>query len=279
MPNNFQFAVNTSIYDGHDLEVAFASIARCGYNKFELAYNQGYVGNLDPQLFSQQNADYVNQLKDKYQLTTVALGCTMDLGSSEMVEAFKTRIQFANKIGAKFLNACTTNIDKLPTLINNLKQIAPIAADNGCVICLENGGDYDYNAFTSVADGIAILDSVDHPAVAINFDPGNTVTYAAQLGCVDQALLALPYCQYFHIKDVKIINGEFYFPVIGEGEIDFKTIIQQLVAQQIPASFEIPLRMHRLPDSKPIRGEQKVDLSRIEQVLIKSRQNVATFLV
>lgn len=275
---DFKLSVNMSIFDGYNIDEALASVKSCGYQYFELAYNQGYVGNIDPILFSENNANHINQLKDKYQLNTVALGCTMDLAASNMVELFKQRIIFAHKIGATYLNVCTAKMSDYNQLITNLKGISPILKEYGCILCLENGGDYNYNAFIFIEDGLKIINDVNSDAISINFDPGNMVTYNQNLDVQQQSLSAIPHCSYFHIKDVKIEKNEFYFPSIGQGIINYTPIVTELRALSIPVSFEIPLRMHRLPDSTPIRSNSIVDKFIIEKTLKDSLNYIKSLI-
>lgn len=44
--------VNTAMFDGIDTEAAFQTIQQAGFRYVELAYNEGYVGNISPALFS-----------------------------------------------------------------------------------------------------------------------------------------------------------------------------------------------------------------------------------
>ncbi|PJG84444.1 sugar phosphate isomerase/epimerase family protein [Conservatibacter flavescens] len=271
MSNNLKLAVNTSIYDGYDLDTTLASIKKCGFDYFELAYNQGYVGNLNQDLFSVENANLVNQLKEKYALSTLALGCTMDLSTEGLADIFLPRLRFAQLIGAKYINVCTTKLENKTKLIENLKSLRSTLEETGCILCLENAGDYNFNAFVTLEDGVELLNEVGTDCYAMNFDPGNMVTYDKQLDVVQQSLASLEYCQHFHIKDVSILENQFRFVPLGEGMIDYTQVISALKQKAIPCSFEIPLRIYRELDSTPKRFEQAVDLSVIEATLIQSK--------
>ncbi|KGQ24127.1 sugar phosphate isomerase/epimerase family protein [Gallibacterium anatis] len=274
MNNNFKLAVNTSIYDGYDLDTIFNSIKKCGFDYFELAYNQGYVGNLNQDLFSKENANYINQLKSKYSLDTFALGCTMDLSVDNLYDIFSPRITFANLIGAKYINVCTTTLENRENLILNLKSLRSLLEMNKCILCIENAGDYNFNAFVDLSDGIKILNELESDLYSINFDPGNMVTYDRKLDVVNQSLNSINYCNHFHIKDVKINNDKFEFVPIGEGIIDYSNIIRKLKENDIVSSLEIPLRIYRELDSTPKRCSDKVDINLIEETLIKSRKYI-----
>ena len=273
-----QMAANTAMFDGHDLELTFSTIHQAGYRYVELAYNEGYVGNLNPSLFTAESAAKVNDLLQKFELSTLALGCTMNLAGPNVLEKFRLRIQFARMIGARCLNACTTSMAERELLVKNMRILGPEAQDNGCIICLENGGDYNYNAFTSAEDGLRLLEEINHPGVALNVDPGNMLSLCPELDPVEQTLDMLSACEHFHIKDVIIQDGEFYFPAIGDGIIDYATILPALAQQGIPCSLEIPLRMHRLPDSTPVRTPELAPIAQSLEILVRSREAIEKML-
>lgn len=275
MTKSLRLAVNTSVFDGYDLDTTFATIKKCGFNFFELAYNQGYVGNLNQDLFGAENANKVNELKQKYQLETLALGCTMDLSADGFLAIFSPRLHFAKLIGATYINVCTTKRANKAKMVSNLKSLRSVLEETGCILCLENGGDYNFNAFITMKEGMALLEELGDDVYSINFDPGNMVTYDKTLDVVVQSLLSLDYVRYFHIKDVCIAENKFRFiPVEGKGLIDYRRIVSELKQRDIPCSFEIPLRMYRDSDSTPHIFEEAADLAIIEETLIKSRKYI-----
>lgn len=273
--NSLRLAVNTSIYDGYDLETTLSSIKKCGFSFFELAYNQGYVGNLNQELFGAENAKNINRLKEKYQLSTIAIGCTMDLSSDNFLEIFAPRLHFARSIGVKYINVCTAKSENKAKMVDNLKSLRPTLEETNCILCLENGGDYNFNAFITIEEGIELLNELGNDIYSINFDPGNMVTYDKTLDVIQQSLKSLDYVKYFHIKDVCIEDNKFRFiPVNSNGLINYKDIVSQLKKMDIPCSFEIPLRIYRDLDSTPRRFEKAAELSIIEETLIKSRKYI-----
>ena len=278
MTQTLKLSVNTSIYDGYDLETIFSSIKKCGFDYFELAYNQGYVSNLNKNLFSVENANRIEQLKKQYGLSTLALGCTMDLSTEGLSTIFLPRLRFAQLIGAKYINVCTTKLKNKVELIKNLKSLKPILEETDCILCLENAGDYNFDAFVTLEDGISLLNETGRDVYSINFDPGNMFTYNNHLNIEQQSLNSLNYSQYFHIKDVTIFENKFRFLPIGDGLIDYKNIISGLKQKGIPCSLEIPLRIYRELDSTPKRFEQRIDLSVIEKTLIKSKQYIDSLI-
>ncbi|HBO39004.1 MAG TPA: sugar phosphate isomerase/epimerase [Pasteurellaceae bacterium] len=279
MKNAVKLSVNTSIYDGYDLETTLYSIKKCGFDYFELAYNQGYVGNLHQNLFSVENANYVNSLKNKYRLSTLALGCTTDLAVDNFVDIFAPRLHFANLIGAKYINVCTAKLEDKDKMIANLKLLKPVLQETGCILCLENGGDYNFNAFVTIEEGVEILNELGDEVYSINFDPGNMATYDKRINVFEQAMKSLDYVRYFHIKDVCISDGKFRFiPIEGKGLVDYREIILGLKQRNIPCSVEIPLRIYRNLDSSPRRFQYETELPIIEDTLVKSREYIESII-
>lgn len=278
MSNNLKLSVNTSIYDGYDLDTTLNSIKKCGFDYFELAYNQAYVSNLNQNLFSIENANFVNSLKERYQLSTLALGCTMDLSSDNFIDIFAPRIHFAKLIGARYINVCTTKKENKNKMLENLKALRAFLEESGCILCLENGGDYNFNAFITIKEGIELINELGNDCYSINFDPGNMITSNKNLDVLSESISALDFSRYFHIKDVSILDRKFIFVPIGEGLIDYSKIIRKLVKKELPCSLEIPLRIYRELDSTPIISDQKIELNLIENVLIKSKEYIKNIL-
>ncbi|MFC5077919.1 Xylose isomerase-like TIM barrel [Vibrio thalassae] len=265
-----RLAINTAIFDGHDLKTSLKTISQLGVGKVEFAFNQGYVGQLDSDMFSENHAQYLLSLLEKEHLKTDALGCTMNLAAPSAIDDFMMRIDFAHHLGVTYLNTCTGPIADRATIIANLKVLAEYAKNKGCVICIENGGDHNFNAFATAHDGVRMLSEVNHDALALNFDPGNSVSLVPNLSPSEEAKMALPFCQHFHIKDVQIHDDKFTFPALGQGIINFEPIIQTLANRELPFSIEKPLRMYRRKDTFPIRGRSPESMENIVAALKSS---------
>ncbi|POT55698.1 sugar phosphate isomerase/epimerase [Citrobacter amalonaticus] len=276
--NKLLIGVNTAMFDGLEADVAFRTIKQAGFRYVELAYNQGYVGDMPPALFGEKNAFHIRELLDKHQLRTHSLGATMNIGALDAVEQFSRRIRFANMIGAKWINACVGRNADRARIIANLRELASVAYDNGCVICLENGGDPNYDVFRLANDGFELLDAVGSKSVAFNVDAGNIVSLCPDADPIEQAIAMLPGAQHCHLKDLQVCDGEVHFTPMGYGQLNYVPMLKELAALSIPCSLEIPLRMHRRRDSYPVRGNSPVDPLRSLEVLIQSREMLEKWL-
>lgn len=261
---------NTAMFDGIELPKAFATLAAARFTSVELAYNEGYVGNLSADLFSTQHANEVKQWLQEYSLTSHALGCTMNLAKPDAVADFTQRITFAHELGATYLNACIGKRDDHALICQRLKELAPIATEHGCIICVENGGDPNFDIVSTATDAARLIEEINHDAVAINIDPGNMLSLIDEPP-MEQAIAMLPYAKHIHIKDVVQDTDRFWFPAIGKGQLDYSPLLERAIALDIPCNLEIPLRMHRQPDATPIRRETPVALEKSKSVLMESR--------
>ncbi len=270
--------VNTAMFDGIDPDIAFATIRESGFRYVELAYNQGYVGHMPPELFAEENARKISSLLEKHQLLTHSLGATMNFGAADAVSEFTRRIRFAGMIGAKWINVCVGKKEDRQTIIHNLRELAPIAEEEKCIICLENGGDPNYDVFRLADDAASLLEAINSPAVSVNVDAGNIVSLIPEVDPVRAARDMLPLASHCHLKDLEVRDGEVWFTPIGQGQLDYVPMLRELEQREIPCSLEIPLRMHRQRDSYPLRGETPVDPASSLQVLKQSRQQLENWL-
>lgn len=115
-----------------------------------------------------------------------------------------------------------------------------------------------------------MLSEIGHSAVALNFDPGNSVSLVPNLSPSEEARIAMPFCRHFHVKDVLVHDDKFTFPALGQGVINFKPIIESLNNRSMPFSIEKPLRMHRRKDTFPVRGRSPESIEEISRVLDES---------
>lgn len=270
--------INTAMFDGLEADVAFSTIRQAGFGYVELAYNQGYVGDMPPALFGEENARTIRDLLEKHQLRTHSLGATMNMGAEDTVAQFRRRIGFASLIGAKWINVCVGRSADRQQIISNLRELAPFAEEHQCVICLENGGDPNYDVFRLADDGFALLEAIGSPAVAFNVDAGNIVSLCPGVDAINEAIAMLPGAQHCHLKDLEVRDGEVYFTPIGQGQLNYVPMLKELEARAIPCSLEIPLRMHRQRDSYPVRGDAPVDAGRSLEVLLQSRAALEKWL-
>lgn len=79
------------------------------------------------------------------------------------------------------------------SLVNKARQLADAAAENGVVLLMETGQE-------TAATLRVFIETVDHPALAINFDPANMILYG-QDNPIEAVGLLRQWIRHVHIKD------------------------------------------------------------------------------
>ena len=149
------------------------------------------------------------------------------------------------------------------------------------VIVLENPGDGKANLVDSGEPAARIIEEIGLNCVKINYDFGNLLSHCFEkIRPEEDYKFAADSTAHYHIKDVASDASGWYFTQIGKGTIDYHTILRELaaLAEPVPISLEIPLRIRRAPDASPRRAPFPVDLTEIRQVMQRSVEFVRTAL-
>jgi sugar phosphate isomerase/epimerase len=274
-------SVSTAPFDGYDLSVAVREISRLGIEYVEPAFIQGYTDPFGEEAFSPIHARKIKSLLEDAGVFCFALSAHMDLASEKAVDFFKRRMEFAHQLGARVIvtNAAATDIREL--FLKNIATLAKMAESLGLVIGLENPGDGKPNLVNGGADGAALIREIGSEAVRLNYDFGNVISHF--FGRVRPEVDyrdALPFAAHLHIKDVKASEEGWFFTGIGQGSIDYASVLRHLGTDHdsLPISIEIPLRVTRAADASPRRLPKPLPLEQIRKVLQGSVHYVRTLL-
>ncbi len=111
-------------------------------------------------------------------------------------------IRVASTLGADTVRTYTRYRDALPGLIDrtivDLRAVAPIAAESGVLVVLENHEDFSGSAIAT------ILAAVDHPSVRALYDYGNSQMVGEDPIVALEAMA--PYTARVHAKDHEIVE-------------------------------------------------------------------------
>lgn len=174
----------------------------------------------------------------------------MDAEGTLDVEEIKRLIPLAKKFSSPIIRIKTSNILEcnrkklgiswprhVKNIISILKKIASELRENSLKIAIENHQDLDSN------DLLKIVESVGPDVVGVNFDIGNAFSV-----CEDPFNFAEKLGKYIiniHLKDYKLFkSGEGFRLVrcpLGEGSVDFRTILPELVKNSPDAKMVVEL--------------------------------------
>ena len=178
-------------------------------------------------------------------------------------------MDFAATLGAKVINTNAALHARRARFLDNIGPLADHAAALGLVIGLENPGNGEDNLMNDAAEGLALIDALGLPSVRLNYDPGNTASHRpGGIDAASDAVLALPGCAHFHLKDVRRDADGWRFVVPGRGDIACDAIMDALSCHpNLPFAIELPLRMRRRRDAQPIRASEPIPLPEIEAAI------------
>jgi sugar phosphate isomerase/epimerase len=271
MPN--PILISTAAYDGYSLTTALEEISGLGIDLVELAFIDGYTDPFTEDFFSKPNADTIVSALAENHLVCLSFSAHMDLSRASAVDVFKRRMQFAKRVGARYIVSNAGPRQHRNDFMSNMKELAAIATDLNIVIALENPGDGKANIIDSAEACAEIIDAVGSDFVRVNYDFGNLISHLFEkVRPEEDYRKALAQTAHYHIKDVAPDISGWHFTEIGKGAIDYRRVLAELAvgASQKPLSLEIPLRITRAADGSPRRAASPVDLKKIREVMAGS---------
>lgn len=231
------------IYDPFGAEEAFKGVAASGFKFIEITYMKGFAENIvkRPEDISKKDIDDILALANEYGLSIYAFSVYEYIISKNAVDKFKKIIDVANAMGAHTIITDTGNVkkteyDKINLFYENIAEIAEYARSNNTNICFEIHG----GLCSTGRQGVEIVKKIDHPNVKLNYDTANVIYFGGERP--EEDIIGLwPYFGFMHLKDKAGRNPEWDFPAVGDGNIDFKKIFEEIKEYDGPISVEIEL--------------------------------------
>ncbi|KQT83840.1 hypothetical protein ASG48_10590 [Aurantimonas sp. Leaf443] len=273
-------SVSAAPYDGHPLPVALESLARIGASHVEPAFIVGYTEPFDETAFLPSRVAAYRRALREAGLGCHAVSSHIDLGLPDAVEVFTGRLAFAADIGARIICTNAAARAREGAFRRNMDILLRRAEGFDVVIALENPGDGSDNLFNVAADGLDLVRRFASPYLKLNYDAANTASHRPMLAdFAGDAIEALPASAHAHIKDLIREEAGWFFTAIGRGTIGCDRILAALRDYpDLPVSIELPSRIHRGPDARPLRQAMPVPLAAIERDLAASLEAVTARL-
>ena len=103
----------------------------------------------------------------------------------------------------------------LARVVRGLRELLPVAEEQGVVLALENHGGLP----CSGEEQVSVIEEIDSPFLRATVDVGNYRAYPQEPE--DGTAAAAKYCAYVHLKDSRILpDGKREGTVLGEGTVD-----------------------------------------------------------
>ncbi|GAP12673.1 sugar phosphate isomerase/epimerase [Longilinea arvoryzae] len=234
-------AVNSNCYHGYSIEEAIDGIRTAGFHFIELTATKGWTEHVFPTM----SFNDLNSVKDRLDdagLVAFSMSGHTNLMDTERIGDFINNMRLANFFGCDTIvssigeahlkdQAVATNEE----VARHIQNLLPYLEEYDLDLVLENHGEHATGQIIK-----EIVELVGSRRVWVNYDTANVIYFAGVNPLAD-----LPRCVdkvgYMHIKDKIGGKGEWNFPALGKGEIDFPAILGLLdeAGNDCPLSIEI----------------------------------------
>jgi L-ribulose-5-phosphate 3-epimerase len=224
-------AGHTGSYYSYSFEQACAGLAEAGYHAVELSAVPGATEHVDVHADPAE----VRARLDHFGLEALSVSGHSDLTTRDGLEHGLAVVSWAERFGLPVVNTAIgghAHVEESEeAFLRNIGPLADAAQAAGIVIALEIHGDLMASGERSRPP----LDRIGHPAVKVNYDTANVEYYGGVKAEEDLPAIADRVAN-VHLKDMRGTKGEWDFPAIGQGHVDFGRIIEILRG----AGFEGP---------------------------------------
>jgi L-ribulose-5-phosphate 3-epimerase len=175
-----------------------------------------------------------------YGLVPVSLSAHSDLTTKEGLQHALKAVPFTAALGVQVMNSAVgghESADENEALfLENIGELADAAEREGVVVALEIHG--DIMASSDVT--LPLLEKIGRDSIRVNYDTANVEYYSGQKA-VDDLQKIVPYLAHVHVKETTGGKGNWNFPAVGDGSVDFARVLEILRAGGYdgPLSVEI----------------------------------------
>jgi L-ribulose-5-phosphate 3-epimerase len=228
-------AGHTGSYFSYTFEEALQGLAEAGYRGVELAAVPGATEHVDVH----GDPAEVRARLDHFGLEAVSISGHSDLTTREGLEHGLAVVRWAERFGLPVVNTAVgghaPDVDESEeAFLRTIGPLADAAQAAGVTIALEIHGEL----MASGERSLPLLERIDHPAVKVNYDTANVEFYSG-VRAVDDLPRIADRVAHVHLKDMRGGQGEWDFPAIGEGHVDFARVIEILRAAGFDGPYSV----------------------------------------
>jgi L-ribulose-5-phosphate 3-epimerase len=250
----YPLAGHTNSYHTYSFDEALAGIAGAGYKGVELSAVPGWTEHVD----LDADPGSVREKLDGYGLTAVSLSGHSDLTTREGLEHGIKAVQWAGRYGLPVVNTAVgghqSADENEAAFLGNIGELADAAEEAGVVVALEIHG--DIMASSDVT--LPLIEKIGRDSVKVNYDTANVEFYSG-----DRAEDDLPKITdelaHVHLKDTTGGKGNWNFPAVGDGHVDFGRVLSILrdAGYSGPYSVEIEFQGEPWPSLDDVNAAMR----------------------
>lgn len=217
-------AGHTNTYHTYGHDEALAGIAAAGYKHVELTAVPGWTEHVD---LDRDSTASVRRKLEGYGLTAVSLSAHSDLTTREGLEHGIKGVRWAADYGLPIVNTAVgghqSADENESAFLDKIGALADEAERAGVTVALEIHGDI----MASSEVTIPLLEKIGRESVRVNYDTANVEFYSGQKA-VDDLPKITSHLAHVHLKDTTGGKGNWNFPAIGAGVVDFARVVEIL---------------------------------------------------
>jgi L-ribulose-5-phosphate 3-epimerase len=234
-------AGHTNTYHTYGLEEALEGIAGAGYRHVELTAVPGWTEHV-----RLNGSDELRRQLDAHGLTPVSISAHSDLTTREGLEHGVKAVRWAADYGIPIVNTAigghASQDEDERAFLQNIGELADVAEQAGVVVALEIHGDI----MASGAKTLPLLERIGRDSIKVNYDTANVEFYSGDLAVDDLGQVA-PHLAHVHLKDTTGGKGNWNFPALGTGTVDFARVLEILERADYSGSFSVELEFQGEP--------------------------------
>jgi L-ribulose-5-phosphate 3-epimerase len=256
----YPLAGHTNSYHTYSFDEALAGIAGAGYKGVELSAVPGWTEHVD----LDGDPASVHEKLDGYGLEAVSLSGHSDLTTRDGLEHGIKAVRWAAAYGLPVVNTAVgghqSADENESAFLGNVGELADAADAAGIVVALEIHG--DIMASSDVT--IPLIDKIGRDSVKVNYDTANVEFYSGDLA-VDDLPKITGQLAHVHLKDTTGGKGNWNFPAIGDGRVDFGRVLEILRAAGYSGPYSVEIEF---------QGEPWPSLDEVNAAMRRSREHL-----
>jgi sugar phosphate isomerase/epimerase len=216
----YPLAGHTNSYHTYGFDEALAGIAAAGFRGVELSAVPGWTEHVDVD----SDPGAVREKVEAHGLQAVSLSGHSDLTTPEGLEHGIKAVEWAAAYGLPVVNTAVgghqSADENEAAFLGNVGSLADAAESAGIVVALEIHG--DIMASSDVT--IPLIEKIGRDSVKVNYDTANVEFYSGDLATDDLPKITGELA-HVHLKDTTGGKGNWNFPAIGDGTVDFARVL------------------------------------------------------
>jgi L-ribulose-5-phosphate 3-epimerase len=212
-------AGHTNSYHTYGFDEALAGISGAGFKHVEVSAVRGWTEHVE--LGQTQR---LHEKLEEYGLVPVSLSAHSDLTTREGLEYGVRAVRWAEDSGIPIVNTAigghAGQEEDEAAFLRNVGELADAAEASGMIVALEIHGDI----MASGDQTMTLLEKIGRESIKVNYDTANVEFYSGTTA-VDDLPKIVPHVAHVHLKDTRGGKGNWDFPALGQGVVNFGQVL------------------------------------------------------